>query len=244
MNKLLSLLILAAIAMAVPVGPSWAVLPDEVLDDPVLEARARDISTELRCVVCQNQSIDDSDAEIARDLRLLVRERLVAGDNDEQVVEFIVARYGDFVLLRPPWQPNTYMLWLAPPLMAFLIATLAVMFFRNYQIRKAAGLGPAPLSPDDRAELDALVERIAASTPPRRKTEVSSAPNSPMDSSHRPKIRKVTCPIWRPTGPIETKANDHDDVVVRSCCTHWHHTDLDRLAVAASEIRTRWTRCL
>ena len=166
MNKLLSLLILAAIAMAVPVGPSWAVLPDEVLDDPVLEARARDISTELRCVVCQNQSIDDSDAEIARDLRLLVRERLVAGDNDEQVVEFIVARYGDFVLLRPPWQPNTYMLWLAPPLMAFLIATLAVMFFRNYQIRKAAGLGPAPLSPDDRAELDALVERIAASTPP------------------------------------------------------------------------------
>lgn len=166
MNKLLSLLILTAIALATPAGPAWAVLPDEVLSDPVLEARARDISTELRCVVCQNQSIDDSDAEIARDLRLLVRERLVAGDNDKQVVDFIVARYGDFVLLRPPWQPNTYMLWLAPPLMAFLIATLVVLFFRNYQIRKTAGLGPDPLSPDDRAELDALVERIAATTPP------------------------------------------------------------------------------
>lgn len=166
MKKLLSLLILTMVALALPVETSWAVLPDEVLSDPALEARARNISTELRCVVCQNQSIDDSDADIARDLRLLVRERLVAGDNDKQVVAFIVARYGDFVLLRPPWQPNTYMLWLAPPLMAFLIATLSVMFYRNYQIRKGAGLGPDPLSPDDRAELDALVERIAATTAP------------------------------------------------------------------------------
>jgi cytochrome c-type biogenesis protein CcmH len=166
MNKLYTLLIFTMIALAAPAGTAQAVLPDEVLDDPALEARARAISTELRCVVCQNQSIDDSDAEIARDLRLLVRERLVSGDSDEQVVNYIVARYGDFVLLRPPWQPNTYSLWLAPPLMAFVIATLAVMFFRNYQIRKTAGLGPDPLSPDDRAELDALVERIAATTPP------------------------------------------------------------------------------
>lgn len=166
MNKLYTFLIFTMIALGAPAGTVQAVLPDEMLDDPALEARARAISTELRCVVCQNQSIDDSDAEIARDLRLLVRERLVLGDSDEQVVDYIVARYGDFVLLRPPWQPNTYSLWLAPPLMAFVIATLAVMFFRNYQIRKAAGLGPAPLSPDDRAELDALVERIAATTPP------------------------------------------------------------------------------
>jgi cytochrome c-type biogenesis protein CcmH len=166
MNRLFTFLILMMIVLAAPVGPAQAVLPDEVLDDPALEARARAISIELRCVVCQNQSIDDSDAEIARDLRLLVRERLVAGDSDEQVLDYIVARYGDFVLLRPPWQPNTYMLWLAPPLMAFVIATLAVMFFRNYQIRKAAGLGPDPLSPDDRAELHALVERIAVTTPP------------------------------------------------------------------------------
>jgi len=166
MNRLFTILILMMIVLAAPVGPAQAVLPDEVLDDPALEARARAISTELRCVVCQNQSIDDSDAEIARDLRLLVRERLVVGDSDKQVMGYIVARYGDFVLLRPPWQPNTYTLWLAPPLMAFIIATLAVMFFRNYQVRKAAGLGPDPLSPDDRAELDALVERIASTTPP------------------------------------------------------------------------------
>lgn len=166
MTKLLSSLLLVAAFAATPLAPAQAVNPDEVLDDPVLEARAREISAELRCVVCQNQSIDDSDAEIARDLRLLVRERLVAGDNDEQVVSYIVARYGDFVLLRPPWQPNTYMLWAGPPLMAILIATLAVIFFRTYQRQRNAGLGPDPLSPHDRAELDALVERIAATTEP------------------------------------------------------------------------------
>lgn len=159
----LSMLVLLAVATQNGV---WAVLPDEVLDDPALEARAREISAELRCVVCQNQSIDDSNAEIARDLRLLVRERLVAGDTDKQVVAYIVARYGDFVLLRPPWQPNTYVLWLGPPIMAIVIATLAILFLRSYQRRRTAGLGPDPLSPDDRAELDALVERIAANTKP------------------------------------------------------------------------------
>ena len=166
MTKPIKILLLFLILFAAPSGAVLAVQPDEVLEDLALEARAREISTELRCVVCQNQSIDDSDAEIARDLRLLVRERLVASDNDEQVVSYIVARYGDFVLLRPPWQPNTYALWLAPPIMAFMIATLAVMFFRVYQRRRDAGFGPDPLCPNDRAELDALVERIAASTPP------------------------------------------------------------------------------
>ncbi|MBT5571373.1 MAG: cytochrome c-type biogenesis protein CcmH [Alphaproteobacteria bacterium] len=164
MKKLLTSLLLMAAFTATPLAPALAVNPDEVLDDPVLETRAREISTELRCVVCQNQSIDDSDAEIARDLRLLVRERLVAGDNDEQVVSYIVARYGDFVLLRPPWQPNTYMLWAGPPIMAIMIATLFVVFLRTYQRQRNAGLGPDPLSPHDRAELDALVERIAATT--------------------------------------------------------------------------------
>ncbi|MBO6781672.1 MAG: cytochrome c-type biogenesis protein CcmH [Alphaproteobacteria bacterium] len=164
-------LLLASLAILFTAGLTLtdrvnAVQPDEVLADPTLEARARDISAELRCVVCQNQSIDDSDAEIARDLRLLVRERLVAGDSDEEVVDFVVARYGDFVLLRPPFQPNTYMLWLGPPFMAVVIATLFVLFLRGYQRRRAAGLGPEPLSPNDRAELDALVDRIAASTPP------------------------------------------------------------------------------
>lgn len=166
MKTLLGFLtVLTILALAAP-GGVLAVQPDEVLDDPALEARARDISAELRCVVCQNQSIDDSNAEIARDLRLLVRERLTAGDTNKQVLDYVVARYGDFVLLRPPWQPNTYLLWLGPPIMAIVIATLAVLFLRTYQRRRGAGLGPEPLSPDDREELDALVERIAANTRP------------------------------------------------------------------------------
>jgi cytochrome c-type biogenesis protein CcmH len=158
-----------ALTILVPLAtgtPSLAVEPDEVLANPVLEGRAREITTELRCVVCQNQSIDDSDADIARDLRLLVRERLVAGDDDEQVVEYIVARYGDFVLLRPPFQPNTLALWLGPPVMAIIIATLSVLFYQTYQRRRLAGMGPEPLSPTDRAELDALVDRIAGTSPP------------------------------------------------------------------------------
>src|SRR3546814_8109266 len=92
-------------------APALAVEPSEMLDDPVLEQRARDLSAEIRCVVCQNESIDSSNAEIARELRLLVRERLVAGDSDQQVLDYLVARYGDFVLLRPPMKPATYLLW-------------------------------------------------------------------------------------------------------------------------------------
>lgn len=160
---ILSIVVLTALAAA---APSTAVEPDEMLSNPALEERAREISADLRCVVCQNQSIDDSDADIARDMRLLVRERLVAGDSDTEVVNYIVTRYGDFVLLHPPFQPNTLALWLAPPIMAVVIAILSVMFFRAYQRQRAAGSSPDPLSPADRAELDALVDRIAASTPP------------------------------------------------------------------------------
>lgn len=93
---------------------AWAVQPSEVLQDPALETRAREISKHLRCLVCQNQSIDDSDADLAHDLRVLVRERLTAGDSDEQVIRFIAARYGDFVLLKPPFEPATWLLWLGP----------------------------------------------------------------------------------------------------------------------------------
>lgn len=157
---------LAAAAAVTAPRSARAVLPDERLEDPALEARARDISSELRCVVCQNQSIDDSNAEIARDLRLLVRERLVAGDSDGEVVDFVVARYGDYVRLRPPFQDNTLALWLGPPIMAVVIATLAVMYFRRYQHLRGERSGPDPLSPQDRAELDALVERIHANAPP------------------------------------------------------------------------------
>lgn len=182
--------LLAAILLALLAGstPSLAVEPDEVLDDPVLESRAREISAELRCVVCQNQSIDDSDAEIARDLRLLVRERLVAGGSDDEVVGYIVARYGDFVLLRPPLQPNTLALWLAPPIMAVVIATLAILYFQTYQRRRGAGSGLDPLSPLDRAELDALVERIAESSgppPPRSRfrNEIEEGLRPPSEDS-------------------------------------------------------------
>jgi cytochrome c-type biogenesis protein CcmH len=105
------LLVVLAFALS---SPAAAVNPDEVLDDPALEARARELSLDLRCLVCQNQSIDDSNAELARDLRLLVRERLVAGDSDEDVIDYVVSRYGEFVLLTPRFSVQTLLLWGAP----------------------------------------------------------------------------------------------------------------------------------
>jgi len=106
---------------------AFAVEPDEILDDPVLEARARALSKEIRCVVCQNQDIDSSNAGVARDLRILVRERLTAGDSDADVLAYLVARYGDYVLFNPPWKPSTYALWLAPGAM-ILFGGMAVLF--------------------------------------------------------------------------------------------------------------------
>ena len=110
-----------ALAFLVSIGaaPARAVLPDEVMSDPAREARARALSQELRCMVCQNQSIDDSEAPLARDLRLLVRERIASGDSDAQVIDFLVARYGEFVLLRPRLERQTLLLWLVPPLVLF-----------------------------------------------------------------------------------------------------------------------------
>jgi len=122
-RTLILLLTAGLMAWAVPVR---AVQPDEILPDPKLEERARDISAELRCLVCQNQSIDDSDAPLARDLRVLVRERLVEGDSDSQVIDFVVARYGEFVLLNPRFAPHTYLLWLGPPLI-LLISIIALI---------------------------------------------------------------------------------------------------------------------
>ncbi len=106
--------LLFGVAAAALSSPAFAVLPSEQLADPQLEARARAISQELRCVVCQNQTIDDSNADLAHDLRVLLRQRLSAGDSDAQAVDFIVKRYGDYVLLRPPFKPETMMLWLGP----------------------------------------------------------------------------------------------------------------------------------
>ncbi|WP_294608579.1 cytochrome c-type biogenesis protein [Roseovarius sp.] len=121
-------LILVLCLMAAPL---WAVQPDEVLDDPALEARAREISSGLRCLVCRNESIDDSNAELARDLRLLVRERLVAGDSDEEAVDFIVDRYGEYVLLKPRTGGANILLWLAGPLMLGTGLILAGVYLRR-----------------------------------------------------------------------------------------------------------------
>jgi cytochrome c-type biogenesis protein CcmH len=120
-------LIFALALLTTASGPAWAVEPSERLSDPALEVRARALSEELRCLVCQNQSIDESNADLAHDLRVLLRKRLLAGDTDQQVLDYIVARYGVFVLLDPPFAPATYLLWLTPPTLvlgigAFLIA--------------------------------------------------------------------------------------------------------------------------
>ncbi len=130
-RSLCRFLLVLALFLAAP--DVRAVEPDEVLKDPVLEQRARDISLELRCLVCQNQSIDDSNAPLAKDLRVLVRERLTAGDSDIQVVDYVVARYGEFVLLRPRFAPHTLILWLGPPLLLFI--SVFVMY-RAYRRRK------------------------------------------------------------------------------------------------------------
>ena len=140
----------AALALALLVGPVHALQPDEVLKDPALEARARGLSAELRCLVCQNQSIDDSDAPLAKDLRILVRERLTAGDSDEAVLAYIVQRYGDFVLLKPPVNSHTLLLWLAP-LMVLLGAGLIVA--RTVRQPAAKEAAPQPLSAGEEEEL-------------------------------------------------------------------------------------------
>lgn len=138
--------------------PGFAVEPDEILDNPVLEGRARDISAEVRCVVCQNESIDTSNAGIARDLRILIRERLVAGDSNGQVLDFLVARYGDFVLLKPPFKPETYVLWFAPFLIIALGGGGIALMVRKVGFRQArvvAGLDAA-----EEAEVAQLMESL------------------------------------------------------------------------------------
>ena len=136
--------------------PAFAVLPHEQLKDPALEARARAISKELRCVVCQNQTIDESDATLAADLRMIVRERLVAGDSDAEVKAWIVARYGDYVLMRPPFRGETVLLWLGPALVLLLGGIGVVLYLRN---RRPADLA---LSAQEQAELDRLLKEDGA----------------------------------------------------------------------------------
>lgn len=149
-------LALAALMSVMLVLPAHAVLPDEVLDDPVLEARARDLSAEIRCLVCQNESIDASNAQLARDLRILVRERLVEGDSNKEVLDFLVARYGEFVLLRPPVNQATVLLWFGPALVLIIAGT--VIFLRTRSRKTAAATAPAALSADEQARLNALLK--------------------------------------------------------------------------------------
>ncbi len=137
-------------------GPAHAVNPDEVLPDLALEERARNLSTELRCLVCQNQSIDDSDAPLARDLRVLIRQRLTAGDSDNQVIDFVVARYGEFVLLRPRFAPHTWALWLGTPALLIFAIFIILRTFRRRQSETAVA-GDVPLTAAEKRKLKKML---------------------------------------------------------------------------------------
>jgi cytochrome c-type biogenesis protein CcmH len=157
MRKLIAIsLVLLTTALAA--SAAHAVQPDEIMSDPAKESRARDLSRELRCMVCQNQSIDDSEAPLARDLRLLVRERIAAGDSDAQVIDFLVARYGEFVLLKPRLEPHTLLLWLLPPL-ALAGGGLALWMHSRRRAKSAAAedLSSSKLTAEEEARLARLV---------------------------------------------------------------------------------------
>ena len=138
--------------------PAWAVEPDEVLSDPKLEARAREISLELRCLVCQNQSIDDSNAPLARDLRVLVRERLQAGDSDKAVIDFVVDKYGEFVLLRPRFALHTLVLWLSAPVLLILAIFVMIRAYRR-RLSHETATPAGELSDDERRRVAALLDQ-------------------------------------------------------------------------------------
>ncbi|MEB2847154.1 cytochrome c-type biogenesis protein CcmH [Rhizobiales bacterium RZME27] len=144
--------VLIAIIILFSALPALAVNPDEVLKDPVLEQRARGLSAHLRCMVCQNQSIDDSNAELAKDLRVLVRERLTDGDTDEQVLDYVVSRYGEFVLLKPRLSAKTVLLWVAPIALLLIGALTMILFVRSRPPLKTV----TPLSDQERARIDEL----------------------------------------------------------------------------------------
>ncbi|MCX7353345.1 MAG: cytochrome c-type biogenesis protein CcmH [Alphaproteobacteria bacterium] len=144
---------LALLLVLLTATPAWTVEPDEILADPAQEARAREVGQELRCLVCQNQAIDDSNAPLARDLRILVRERIKAGDSNAQVMDFVVARYGDFVRLRPPMRAETYLLWFGPALILAIALSALLLALRR---RKAASR-TVPLDANERARLDKIL---------------------------------------------------------------------------------------
>ena len=142
--------------LLLPFGGAIAVQPNEVLKDSELEARARNLSKDIRCLVCQNQSIDDSNADLARDLRVLVRERLSEGDSDEQILDFLVKRYGDFVLLKPPVKASTYALWYGP-IVIFVLGVIGLVVFMRGR-RPTAATQTAALSEDEERRISALLD--------------------------------------------------------------------------------------
>ena len=163
MRRILLAFAVLAAAFAATVASRAAVEPDEILSNPALEARARAITKHLRCLVCQNQSIDDSDAPLARDLRILVRERLQAGDSDRQVIDFLVARYGEFVLLKPRFSSHTALLWLGPAAFLLIGAFGLLAISRRYRMRASAGqAAQAPLTPAEEARLAEILGRPSA----------------------------------------------------------------------------------
>jgi cytochrome c-type biogenesis protein CcmH len=168
LKQLLAGLVAVTVMMGLPAA--YAVQPDEIMADPAKELRARDLSRELRCMVCQNQSIDDSEAPLARDLRLLVRERIAAGDSDAQVIDFLVARYGEFVLLKPRVNQHTLLLWLVPPL-ALLGGGFAM--WRYSRRRPKSGDDPDESVVRLTADEQARLERLMAAEPAPEKPLLS-----------------------------------------------------------------------
>ncbi len=137
---------------------AWAFSADEPIDDPALEERAKALHEALRCMVCQGQSIADSNAELARDMRVIVRERVAAGESDDQVVTFLTDRYGDFVLLSPPVKPLTYVLWFGPALVLVAGVVSVIFLLRRRRAAMDTGVGAAPLTEEERRRLDALLD--------------------------------------------------------------------------------------
>ena len=153
-----ALLATAALAATLLAGPAFAVLPSEMLKDPALEARAEALSKNIRCQVCQNEDIDDSAAPLAADMRRLVREKMVAGWSDQQILDFLVRRYGDNVLMRPPIQPMTWVLWFGPAALLVVAGAGVAVTARR---RRAGPLAPPELAPDEERRLRDILERKA-----------------------------------------------------------------------------------
>jgi cytochrome c-type biogenesis protein CcmH len=156
----LGLLLVCLVGVCAPMTVPAATNPDEILKDPVLERRARDLSKQLRCLVCQNQSIDDSDADLARDLRRIVREQLVAGKGEAEIIDYLTARYGDFVLLKPPVKPATWGLWFGPALVLAIAGAGIIAYVRRRRARP--DLEAPDLSADERSRLEALLREESA----------------------------------------------------------------------------------